>query len=481
FYVLIFYFYQMRLSLSAVFCFFILNGFSQTITQKLERAYSILENDPQLKYGSASLTVLNGENGEVVFSRNGNTGLAPASTLKTITSATAYHLLGPDYTWKTTLGYSGSISADGTLNGNIVLTGGGDPSLGSWRYNETKPEVLLNKWVQAIRESGIKKITGRLITDDTLFGSQSLPTGWNWQDMGNYYGAGPNSLSWHENQFDLIFKPGPKTGDPAELIRTVPDMSYLKIVNEVKTGKPGSGDNVYAFSAPYSNLIYLRGTYGIDLKKTISASVPDPALELAFRLQDTLKKLNVHFSLPAVTGRALLSDNVNVLPVEKVLAVHTSPPLSQIVYWFNQKSINLYGEHLVKSIALQKGKEAETTLGVNAVKEFWNEKLKIDEDAMNVIDGSGLSSGNRITTLAMARILVSARKEPWFKSYFDSFPKFNNMKMKSGSINDVLAYTGYETSASSGTPYVFSIMINNYNGSSSAVKQKMFKVLDVLK
>ena len=481
FYFLISYFYRMRIFLSVVFCLFILTGFSQTTTQKLEKAYSILENDPQLKYGSASLTVLSGENGEVVFSRNGNTGLAPASTLKTITAATAYHLLGPDYTWKTTLGYSGSISADGTLTGNLILTGGGDPSLGSWRYNETKPDVLMNKWVQAIRERGIKKIIGRLITDDTLFGSQSLPTGWVWQDIGNYYGAGTNSLSWQENQFDLIFKPGAKTGDPAVLLRTTPDMSYLKIVNEVKTGKPGSGDNVYAFSAPYSSLIYLRGTYGIDLKKTISASVPDPALELAFRLQDTLEKLNVEFSLPAITGRALLSDNIRFLPVEKVLAMHTSPSLSQIVYWFNQKSINLYGEHLVKSIALEKGKEAETTLGVNAIKEFWNGKLGIDEDAMNVIDGSGLSSGNRITTLAMARILVSARKEPWFKTYFDSFPKFNNMKMKSGSINDVLAYTGYETNTSTGTPFVFSIMINNYNGSSSAVRQKMFKVLDMLK
>ena len=258
-------------------------------------------------------------------------------------------------------------------------------------------------------------------------------------------------------------------------------MSYLKIVNEVKTGKPGSGDNVYAFSAPYSNLIYLRGTYGIDLKKTISASVPDPAFELAFRLQDTLKKLNVHFSLPAITGRALLADNIQILPVQKVLAVHTSPPLSQIVHWFNQKSINLYGEHLIKSIALQNGKEAETTLGVDVMKEFWNEKLGIDEDAMNVIDGSGLSSGNRITTLAMTRILVSAQMEPWFQSFFDSFPKFNNMKMKSGSINDVLAYTGYQPSASTGKPFVFSIIINNYNGSSSAVRHKMFKVLDVLK
>lgn len=470
----------MRFSLTAVLCLFILTSFSQTIPQKIEKVYSALENDPQLKYGTVSLTVLNAETGEVLFSKNGNTGLAPASTLKTITSATAYHLLGPDYTWKTTLGYSGNISADGTLNGNLILTGGGDPSLGSWRYGQTKPEVLMKKWVQAIRESGIKKINGKLIADDTLFGSQTLPTGWIWQDVGNYYGAGPNSLSWHENQFDLIFKAGTKVGDPVALLRTSPEMSYLKIVNEVRTGKPGSGDNVYAYSAPYSNLVYLRGTYGIDLKKTISASVPDPAFELAFRLQDTLKSLGVNFSIHAVTGRQLLAEKESFLPIQKILAVHTSPTLSQIVYWFNQKSINLYGEHLIKSMALQQGEEAGTPEGVKEVKEFWHNKLGIDEDAMNIIDGSGLSPGNRITTMTMATILLSAKKEPWFKEYLESFPIYNNMKMKSGTINGALAYTGYETSAS-GTPVVFSIIVNSYSGSSSAVRQKMFRVLDVLK
>ena len=471
---------SMRLSLTAFFCLYVLQASAQTLSQKVERAYSVLKNDPQLKYASASLTVLHAETGEVLFSDDGNTGLAPASTLKTVTSAAAYHLLGADHTWNTTLGYSGNISADGTLHGDLIITGVGDPSLGSWRYSQTKPEAVFSKWVEAIRAGGIKRVTGRLVADDTIFGTQTLPSGWIWQDIGNYYGAGPNSLTWHENQFDLIFKPGIKAGDPAMLLRTVPEMSYLKIVNEVKTGKAGSGDNVYAYSAPYMNIIYLRGTYGLDLKKTISASVPDPAYELAYRLQDTLKGLGIAFSAGITTGRQLLADNQNFRPVDKVLTVHTSPTLSQIVYWFNQKSINLYGEHLVKAMALRSGKEAGTPEGVEAVKDFWHSKLSIDENALNIYDGSGLSPGNRITTLAMAQILQSARKEPWFKSYFDSFPTYNNMKMKSGSINDVIAYTGYETSAS-GTPVVFSIIINNYNGSSSAVRQKMFRVLDVLK
>jgi D-alanyl-D-alanine carboxypeptidase/D-alanyl-D-alanine-endopeptidase (penicillin-binding protein 4) len=471
---------QMKLSFTTFFCLFVFQTFSQALTKKVEKAYSVLKNDVQLKYASISLTVLNAETAEIVFSDNGNTGLAPASTLKTVTSAAAYHLLGPEHTWNTTLSYSGSINADGVLNGDLIITGGGDPSLGSWRYSDTKQEAVFTRWVQAIRASGIKRVNGRLIADDSLFGTQTLPSGWIWQDIGNYYGAGPNSLTWRENQFDLIFRPGVNPGDPVTLIKTVPEMTYLKIVNEVKTGRTGSGDNVYAYSAPYSNLIYLRGTYGQDLKKTISASVPDPAFELAYRLQDTLKGLGIQLSSGPVTGRQLSADKQTFLPAVKVISVHTSPTLSQIIYWFNQKSINLYGEHLVKSLALKSGKEAETSEGVEAVKELWQNKLGIDENALNVYDGSGLSPANRVTTLAMARILLFARKEPWFKSYFDSFPVYNDMKMKSGSINDVMAYAGYETSAS-GMPLVFSIIINNYNGSSSVLRQKLFRVLDVLK
>lgn len=470
----------MRLFLTSVFCFFVINCFSQSLSRSVENAYSRLEQDPQLKYASASLTVLNAETGELIFSKNANVGLASASTLKTVTSATAFHLLGPDFTWKTTLGYSGSISADGTLNGDVIITGGGDPALGSWRFEQTADKLIISKWISAIRESGIKKVNGRIIADDRLFGTQTLPLGWIWQDVGNYYGAGPNSLTWHENQFDLVFKPGNKAGEPAAVVRTEPEMPYLKIINEVKTGEAGSGDHVYAYSAPYANIIYLRGSYGLDLKKVIAASVPDPAFEAAWQLYESLKHTGISVEKSCLTSRQLAADNQTFIPAEKIISVHTSPRLNRVVFWFNQKSINLYGEHLVKTLAWNAGKDISTENGVEVIKNFWKKKLGIDTDAMNIIDGSGLSPGTRITTLAMARIMQSVKKEPWFKDYYESLPVYNNMKMKSGSINDVLAYAGYQTS-SSGVPLVFSFIINNYNGSSSAIKQKMFRVLDVLK
>lgn len=469
----------MKNFLFLILVFSIPSAYAQGLKQKIENAYKTFESDPQLKYASSSLSVLNAETGDVIYSTNGNTGLASASTLKTITSASAYHILGKDFTWETTLGYSGSISANGTLNGDIIITGGGDPALGSDRYDQSRSELILKKWADALQRTGIKDISGQIIADDSLFGTETMPGGWTWQDMGNYYGAGLSSLTWRENQFDMYFKPG-RVGEPAELLKTDPEMSYLKIVNEVKTGAPGTGDNVYAYSAPFSTVVYLRGTYGVDLKKAISASVPDPAYDLAYRLQNKLRQSNIQVTNGIVTARELAANRKPLLPQTKIISIHTSPPLHEIVYWFNQKSINLFGEHLIKTIAWKEGKEITINQGTELVKKFWVNRIALDPNAINIYDGSGLSPANRVTTMAMAQVLQSLKKESWFDSYYNSLPQYNNMKMKSGSISDVIAYTGFHTS-STGIPVVFSFIINNYNGSSSGIRQKMFKVLNTLK
>jgi len=452
---------------------------AQTRIPDIESAYAKFEKDSQLKYGFSSLTVQNAKTGEVVFSKNGNIGLAPASTLKTVTAISSFHLLGADFKWETTLGYSGSIE-NGTLNGDIIITGGGDPTLGSDRFGESKPEQIFSRWLSAIKKAGIKNIHGRIIGDDRLFGTQITPLGWIWQDIGNYYGAGATSLSWKENEMGVKFRAGAKPGDITELASPSSTELGVKLVNEVKTGSQGSGDNVYAYSAPYTDIVYLRGTYGLDLKKTIMISMPDPALSLSNEFRESLRENGIPVSELATTARRLDLAKEKYSPVVTILDRNTSPALSQVVYWLNQKSINLYAENLLKTIALRNAKTASTENGISEIQSFWLKKLNIDINALAILDGSGLSPENRITSNAMASILRSAVREPWYNALHESLPLNNEMKMKSGSIRNVLAYAGYHKSTS-GTPLVFTFITNNYNGSTSAVKQKMFKVLDELK
>ncbi len=432
-----------------------------------------------MKYGISSLCVLNAETGDVMFSNNEEMGLAPASTLKTVTSVTAFNLLGSDFKWETSLGYTGTIT-NGVLSGDLILRGSGDPALGSSRYEQTKSDILLTRWLNAVKKAGITKIQGRIITDDSLFGTANIPLGWIWQDIGNYYGAGASSCTWQENQFGLTIRPGSKPGAPITIEKMNPGIEGLNVVNEVSTGSAGSGDNVYAFSSPYTDIVYVRGSYGIDLRKTVMVSMPDPAFQLASDLRNKLAGGGVLTSGIATTVRKLNLEGDPAKPAATVIDQYYSPELSRIIYWLNQKSLNLYAENILKTMAVKQVRSADFADGADLIADYWMKRLGVDRRAIDILDGSGLSPENRITTLAMTRILQSAGKEKWFSSFYESLPLYNNMKMKSGSIRKVLAYAGYQKSAD-GTPLVFTFITNHYNGSTSSIKQKMFRVLDVLK
>ena len=462
-------------------CLPTLGLFAQSeLAKKIEQAYTRFAADEQMQYASISLTVLDAKTGELVFAKNEQQGLAPASTLKTITSATALYQLGPNFTFKTQLAYTGTISKEGVLQGDVLILGGGDPSLGSWRY-EQGTSAVLSQWLSALKQAGIKHIQGKVVGCDSLYGAQTIPDGWIWQDIGNYYGAGATSLSWHENQLDVYLKPGAKVGDLVKLTKIEPTYPYLQFINEIKTGPAGSGDKVYAYAAPNSSVIYLRGTYGIDWVKPISPAIPDPAFDAAYRLADTLRTAGIELSEVPTTWRRMQELKPSTTsPTYQILHTISSPNLSDLVFWFNRKSINLYGENLLKALALNAGMPGETQAGVDVVKNFWKEKLAIDPHSLNIGDGSGLSPANKITTLSMAKILQSLKKEPWFAAYYESFPTYNGMKMKSGSIADVLAYAGYQRSAS-GKEFVFSFMVNNYHGNTPLAKKKMYALLDQLK
>ncbi len=452
--------------------------YSQSLNTKLQSAFNRLQADSQCRYASISLTVLDAKTGEQVFAANPNMGLATASTLKTITSITAFNLLGKDFQYETRFGYSGSISADGTLNGDVIIKGAGDPTLGSWRYEGAHENQVLTLMVTALRKAGIKKINGHIIGDDSIFGSQSIPEGWIWMDLGNYYGAGTSGLCWRENQFDIKLRTG-RVDSPVAVTRTVPAMPYLNFKSELKTSAAGNGDDAYAFLPVNGSTMYIRGTYADDLpKKSIAAALPDPAYDAAFRLTDTLKRLGISVSNDPESTGTLTAKSLIAPQISTTLTTILSPALSKIAYWLNQKSINLYAEQLLKTIAWKAGKLPSTNNGVEVEKAFW-EAREIDRHSLNVFDGSGLSPGDRVTTLTIATVLRSAKTANWFPDFYESLPTINNTKMKSGSILNVQAYAGYQTYH--GRELCFSIMVNNFNGSGKTIKEKMFRVLDEMK
>lgn len=444
---------------------------AQDVTARLQSAFQQFENDSQLKAAISSLHVMDTKTGKIIFSRNAKMGLAPASTQKVITSIAAYELLGKDFRYQTNIGYTGKI-VNGKLMGDIIIVGSGDPTFGSWRWAQTTEERVVNKIIQAIAQRGITAIGGGIYVDASGWEKSSIPDGWIWQDIGNYYGAGHHALNWRENQFDVYLKSGNGIGDEVQIVGYKPKLYGPRYISELISAAKGSGDNAYIY--PFENKI--RGTIPVNENKfTISGSFTNPAAQFVNTLYESLQSKGITISKQP-TSEPFLKTPAQTF---SLLHTETSPPLDSIVYWLNKKSINLYGEALLKTIAMQTAKKGEWSKSIDVVKKFYQEN-GIEPVEINIVDGSGLSPLNRVTTSAETGALFLAKKNSWFNGFYQSLPEYNGMKIKSGTINGAKAFTGYHTSKK-GAEYVFSFIVNNYNGSSSSLVQKMYKVLDELK
>ena len=442
--------------------------FGQNIAQKLEASTKdLLASSPAFS-SSLSFYVAD-EGGNFIYEYQGNKGLSTASTQKIFTAAAALETLGKNYQYTTTTSYSGTISS-GNLSGNLYLKSNGDPTLGSWRYENYKPEDFKKKFLDALKDKNITKISGDLIVDDSYFDFQSTPGGWPWNDMGNYYGAGVFGVNWRENQFDMNMNGKEMKGFNV-------DLPNVKWVNKVKTA--GSSDQSLVYTAPYSNVALINGTLPAK-SVTVSGAIPNPPLTLGNEIKIWLKESGIQFKGNVTTTSMLEINGEKILsaPQNNVILEYKSPTLDKIVYWFLRKSINFYGETLIKTLGKEKKNEGSFDAGISYLKEFWKSK-GINSAMINFADGSGLSPQNYVSARAEVQSLLYSKKQDWFNEFVDGFPiQGNGMKMKSGTMKDTKSFAGYHTSKE-GKKYVFAIIINNYQ--SSNVSDALYKVLNVLK
>ena len=459
-------------------CFFAVQMYAQSMAEKLQKAAESFAADSQMKHGILGLYVANATTGERIYAINGDIGLPAASTQKIFTAIAAFDKLGKDFKYTTELGYNGTID-DSILNGNIIIKGYGDPTLGSWRYEHTKQDSVLYFVTSSIAKAGIKQITGNIILSDTAFTYMAVPGGWMWEDMGNYYGAGSWAINWHENQFDLTMKADKTDDDTTLAIKTEPALQTDYFYNFVKSDVHESGDGSLIYVSPYSNIAFADG--GIAAGKTITASgsFADPAKQLAAELLPALKAKNIILDGKIESGIYLLFNHQPIPKSKELIGLYTSPSLDSIIHWFLRKSINMYGESLLKTMGYFDSDKTETKDAVKILQHYW-EKNGVEASALSISDGSGLSPQNRVTAAIEAKALLYAKHQSWFESFYDALPTYNNMKLKSGTINKVKAFAGYHTSAK-GQDYVVSIIVNNYSGETSDIIKKMYKVLDVLK
>jgi D-alanyl-D-alanine carboxypeptidase/D-alanyl-D-alanine-endopeptidase (penicillin-binding protein 4) len=460
-------------------------AFSQLI--RLEQAVEELNKDSGMRSAVWSICVRDAKSGELLLGKDEEKSLVTASTMKAVTSATALAILGPDYRFQTYLEHDGEIKEDGVLEGNLYLRGTGDPTLGSDRFGEEfEVEKVLSEWTKKLQEAGIKRIDGKVMADASYFSSQLTPGNWNWEDMGNYYGAGASGLNVYENFYTLYLKPGARQGAPATVVRTFPRIPGLQFNSELRTGAPGSGDNAWIYGSPYTLQRYLRGTIplGPPIFK-IKGSIPDPGFLLAYELVEALTSCDIFCQGYAALHQA------GARKGRKRLHTHYSPPLREILTPLNQKSINLYAECLLKAMGKKAGKEGSTAEGVEVLLEHWEAK-GIETKGLYVRDGSGLSANNAVSTSFMTEVLAKAFQEPYGEVLKKSFPlagRSGSLKgmlrgtaaegrlyAKSGYLSGVRGYAGYVTTAD-GRELTFAMLANQYACSAGQMRRKFERLM----
>lgn len=411
-------------------------------------------------------------------------GLVPASTMKAITTATANERLGPDHRFVTKLQIAGTVGEDGTLQGDLVVRGGGDPTLAA-----TGPDSTYAKWKAALLEAGIKRIEGSVVGDASVFGTALTPDTWQWNDLGNYYGAGACGLTIHQNFFRATFRT-PSVGARAPLAGTDPKLPGHEFYNEMRVGAAGSGDQGYVYGDPYGRLFTFRGTVPAGSGSfTIKGALPDPALFCARTFGEYLNARGIPVSGEPTTDRLLAMEGKEIGARRKIHE-QSSVALSSLILTTNHKSDNLMAECLHRAVGLEAKGAGTTIAAAEAVREHWAAK-GIDMTGFYMGDGCGLSRANTVTARQMALILHAAAQGERFETFRASLPVAGRsgtlksigggtaaegrIRAKSGTMDRIRNYAGY-LEARSGKRYAFALFVTNYPGDLAGVKARIVRI-----
>ena len=431
------------------------------------------------KYKDASVGILVADllNGDELVALNPDKLLIPASTMKLITSATALKILGPEYQFSTGVAYSGFVDKNGELHGDVVLKGGADPALGS-EYFRDHYYNFLQKWVKSIKEAGIRTVNGNLVLDGSVYDSEKVPATWIWEDLGNYYGAGASAFTVYDNLFRITFQSPKKADKATRIISYYPKIEGLMLKNEVLSSNENK-DNAYVFGGPLDKERVIRGTIPTGRNAfTIKASIQQPGEILAADFRNELSIQGIFIKGEIRFAKVSDKDLQTVYLQE-------SPTLQEITKVLNYESVNLFAEHLLKQLAVEKYGVGDRNKAIEIVQDFWKQKFPDEHFFME--DGSGLSHFDAVTPRFFVRLLTFMDENEAFvhslpvagEGTLSGFDKKlfqgNTLQAKSGSMTRVRCYSGYLTT-DSGRKLVFSVMFNHFSGSHSELIHEIEKL-----
>jgi serine-type D-Ala-D-Ala carboxypeptidase/endopeptidase (penicillin-binding protein 4) len=451
----------------------------------LNRQLDSISNIPLLKMGKLALSVYNCQSQEMVFTYNAQKLLKPASNMKLLTTASALEILGPNYTFNTTLEYTGYIQ-NKVLKGNIIINSSGDPSFGSDRYpNNPDYTILLKKWAKDIKSLGINQIQGKVIVNDKIWGPKHVNDTWMWGDIGNYYGTPAYGFNFNENIFKASVSSPSKDSSLCKILNTEPELLGYNFTSNCRSNKAISSDKSLIYSHYSSKEIEIGGFLPAGKSNyTVKGAIPDPALTFANLLEQELNRLGISVAKqPSKTNSAY--------PI--TISTHQSPSLKEIAKVVNFFSINIAAEALFNAIGAKYSTQV-LDIEKNAsktIKAYWQAK-GLDLNAIVQKDGSGLSATNLISPNQLSEFLGKVYQSNSFEHLLYTMPKVGrdgsvrnlgkNTKIadqlwaKSGTMEGCKNYSGYFKNKK-GEWMAYSLFSNEYLTESTPITETLEKVL----
>ncbi len=473
-----------RSLIKVVFAALLLSAFSlecsaaplETIQSKIQKFLK----RPGVRSAQWGIQVLDPDTNSVLLEVNPDKLFLPASVLKVVTTSAALEKLGPDFRFRTGVFTNGTVGEDGTLAGDLILVGRGDPNLTD-SSGGIFEKPALQELAEALKDRGITRINGDIIGDDSYFDSNSPVKGWTAQALRSLYGAPISALSVNNNV--LWVHTRPTTHKQRVIVTLEPRTSHFNIRNLAKTGGRRARNTISARLIRGTNTIVVSGTLPSSRTASQHVLLEKSAEVAAAMLQDELKKQGIE------VGGKISSYNFGHISESeqqawKLLAEHQSPPLIRALEIINKKSQNLHAEMLLRTLGAEFKGMGTNEAGLQVVNEFLVD-AGIDSERIRLNDGCGLSRENFLTPRFQTSLLHFLSQ----RYYFDLFRNTlavsgtdgtlrnrlsatevrGSIHAKTGTLNGVTTLAGYMTTKS-GRNLVFSIFANRANATARVKK-----------
>ncbi len=401
--------------------------------------------------GIAAVMVYDVTGSKLLYERDAHRPLSIASLTKALVAAAALWELGSEVAFRTRVVALGPI-----INGSVAgigVIGGGSPCLDE-HFSRRDPDRFFTEWAAALRARGVERVDGDLVIDARLFSGPIRPTTYP-QDADNlsrWYSAPASAFAWNDNCISVRVVPT-RPGEACR-IETRPRSPRIGVRNLTKTVSKKDDNGIRVTRAADDNAVTVSGTYSKTTAWFDLAIHADPDLLAGDHLKAVLADSGI-----AVRGTVRLGE---VTPVGDDL-VDLRQPLVPALAIMNQRSQNFYGEQLLRLLGARRGHEGSVAAGSRALATILAENVAGAGAGAAIIDGSGLSYGNRASAAFVVATLVAMHGSPHRAVFYESLKLEDDVKpparVKTGTLAIASCLAGY-IDRRDGNRWAFAILLN---------------------